>query len=205
MPVEFCCPQCGNRLRVGDAFAGQQAQCPVCAAIVAVPLTGATGYPAHSQGRGFGAEAHASDSVVPPNLPPGGASPQPTGPGKSPPPGFGPQPTSYPGYSTPPFVATPVLTVQQKREEGWGIAAFILGAFGLIAWCCPVLGFLVGILAIVFGGISVSKGGVTRGIIGIILGVICLVLSLVHLLIGAAIMSADPTWGWCSSDTVTLV
>ncbi|MGQ9503569.1 MAG: hypothetical protein ACUVQG_00760 [Thermogutta sp.] len=204
MPIEFSCPQCGNRLRVGDAFAGQQAQCPICAAIVAVPLTGAAGYATYSHGRGFGAEPQTSNNV-PPNLPPAGARPQPTGPGASPPPGFGPQPTSYAGYSTPPFVATPLSAVQQNGDEGWGIAATILGIFGLLAWCCPVLGFALGILAIIFGGIAVSKGGVTAGIIGIILGAICLILSLINLVISAALMSADLAWGCSSSDTVKLV
>lgn len=36
MPITFECP-CGTQLRVADEFAGQQAKCPACEAVVPVP------------------------------------------------------------------------------------------------------------------------------------------------------------------------
>jgi uncharacterized membrane protein len=38
MPVEFRCSQCGQLLRVPEETAGEQAQCPVCSAVVDVPV-----------------------------------------------------------------------------------------------------------------------------------------------------------------------
>jgi hypothetical protein len=36
MPIRFACP-CGNQLEVEDEYAGQQAQCPTCDAILEIP------------------------------------------------------------------------------------------------------------------------------------------------------------------------
>ncbi|HMF17232.1 MAG TPA: hypothetical protein VKE98_08500 [Gemmataceae bacterium] len=38
MPIDVTC-SCGKRLRVADEFAGQQGQCPVCGALLAIPAT----------------------------------------------------------------------------------------------------------------------------------------------------------------------
>jgi hypothetical protein len=37
MPIDFFCTQCGKRLRVADEYAGRNAQCPSCAALLTVP------------------------------------------------------------------------------------------------------------------------------------------------------------------------
>jgi hypothetical protein len=37
MPIDAICPGCQAKLRIGDEFAGQQARCPRCDAIYAVP------------------------------------------------------------------------------------------------------------------------------------------------------------------------
>ena len=79
----------------------------------------------------------------------------------------------------------------EKREEGWGGAALVLGLFGLIAWCCPIIGVVIGGLALVFGIVSLGKGGGPMAIIGLILGIICLVLSIFNALLGMALMLAD--------------
>ena len=37
MAIEFNCPQCGNRLRMPEETAGQQARCPQCSTVQVVP------------------------------------------------------------------------------------------------------------------------------------------------------------------------
>jgi hypothetical protein len=37
MPIDTTCPQCQAKLRIGDEYAGQQARCPRCDTIYAVP------------------------------------------------------------------------------------------------------------------------------------------------------------------------
>lgn len=37
MPIQFACPGCAQPIEVDDEFARQQAQCPYCHAVVAVP------------------------------------------------------------------------------------------------------------------------------------------------------------------------
>ena len=37
MPIELQCP-CGKRLRMNEEAAGQQGKCPVCGAILDIPL-----------------------------------------------------------------------------------------------------------------------------------------------------------------------
>ena len=37
MPIEFICPACQTKLRVGDEHAGKKAKCPHCGAIAQVP------------------------------------------------------------------------------------------------------------------------------------------------------------------------
>ncbi len=179
MAIEFYCSQCRNRLRVDDSAAGQQAQCPVCKAITTVPAVRVTGQAAEGHIPGIGPTA------VPP-MPTGmtgGHTPGPREPG--------PQAAGYHPYATPQYYGEPVARSTEKSAEGWGVTALILGLFGLIAWCCPIIGIIIGILAVIFGILSLGKGGGTQAIIGLILGIICLALSILNALLGMAMMMAD--------------
>jgi len=198
MPIEFYCSQCRNRLRVADSAAGKEAQCPVCGAIVAVPATGAAGYPPYTPGA-VGPKTSASGegiAPVPPMPPEALARPVPPGNAPGPPPGVGPQPAWY-GAQFTPYSATPVTSSEQGRQEGWGVASLILGLFGLLAWCCPLIGIVVGILAIIFGIMAIARGATALGIIGIILGALCLILSIINVIVGMAMMMAEPAFAWC--------
>jgi hypothetical protein len=96
------------------------------------------------------------------------------------------------------------MAAQQRREESWGVASLILGLFGLLAWCCPLIGIVVGILAIIFGIMAIARGGTALGIIGILLGALCLILSIINSILGMAMMMADPALAWYPFVTNTL-
>lgn len=194
MVIEFYCSQCRNRLRVADSVAGQQAQCPVCGTIVTVPgITVAGQMPDAAENIRPEPRVSGEGSTPIPPVPPAVMGRPTTGfGGGAPPPAYGPQPTDYNPYATPQYSGQPAVRTGERREEGWGVAALILGLFGLLAWCCPIIGVLVGFLAVVFGIIALVRGGVALGVIGIILGVICLALSVINAILGVATM-ADPT------------
>lgn len=189
MPIEFFCSQCRNRLRVEDSVAGRQAQCPVCGAIVVVPPAGVAGQPPYATGAvGAGTSTLGEGASPIPPIPPEATAL---------PPGYGPQPVWYNTHSAPQYSATPGSASAQTREEGWGVASLVLGLFGLLAWCCPLIGIVVGILAVIFGIIALGKGGTGLGIIGIILGALCLVLSIISMIVGMAMMLAEPALTRC--------
>jgi phage FluMu protein Com len=55
MPIQFRCTSCGKLLQTGDDTAGQQAQCPACGSVMAIPGAAA---------------APSGDVAAPPALPP---------------------------------------------------------------------------------------------------------------------------------------
>jgi len=71
------------------------------------------------------------------------------------------------------------------------VAALVLGLFGLIAWCCPLIGFPVGLLALIFGIIGAGRGGRGMAAAGIILGIITLVLSGINAFLGIMLQLAQ--------------
>lgn len=186
MAIEFYCSQCRNRLRVDDSAAGRQARCPVCNAIMIVPAVGVIQEPpgaVRSEFEGY-IPSVGPTPVSPP--PPGTMGGTTLGSGRP-----GPEPATYQPHVTPQHYGEVVGRSAEKREEGWGGAALVLGLFGLIAWCCPIIGVVIGGLALVFGIVSLGKGGGPMAIIGLILGIICLVLSIFNALLGMALMLAD--------------
>jgi len=173
----------------------------VCGTIVAVPGATVAGQMPDAA-EALSPEHRVSDlgpASVPPTPPGVVGRPTATFGGSAPPTAYGPQPAGYNPYASPQAFGEPGVRAGDRREEGWGIAAVILGVFGLLAWCCPIVGFLVGILAVVFGVMALGRGGVALGIIGIILGVICLILSILNAILGMAMMMADPTADFAAS------
>lgn len=61
--------------------------------------------------------------------------------------------------------------------DGKAIAAFVIGLVGLIAWCCPLIGFPLNITGIILGAISLKSQNPTARILAII-GIVLCVLSL---------------------------
>lgn len=76
MPIEFRCGQCGKLLRTPDDTAGKMAKCPECAAVVPIPIPGASAPPDSGAGGGF-------------------TTPPPAGPPSGGPPGMGPAVNPY--------------------------------------------------------------------------------------------------------------
>jgi hypothetical protein len=65
-----------------------------------------------------------------------------------------------------------------KPGGGKAIASFVLGVVGLLVWLVPILGLIVGILAVVFGTMSTKSGHRKLAISGVVLGGIAIALSL---------------------------
>lgn len=74
----------------------------------------------------------------------------------------------------------------QEEKKGMSIASLVLGCFGLVAWCLPLLGYPVTIAGLVLGIIGIKKGGKGLAIAGIILSAIFLICTLVNSILGAA-------------------
>lgn len=197
MPIEFLCPQCGSHLRVPFSAAGKKAQCPQCGAITPVPARSEVGAPPRvppqeprseepvappagenvrpednlGKGAFSGGENLGSDQQVFPEAAPSAIPITPV------------MQSPYPGYPPPGY--HPPSTVPPRMEDtGMSVAALVLGLFGLIAWCCPVIGFPVGLLALIFGIIGAGRGGRGMAAAGIVLGVIVLVLSGINAFLG---------------------
>jgi len=56
----------------------------------------------------------------------------------------------------------------------------ILGLIGLVAWLCPILGFIIGGLAIKYGNQAKEESGGDKGSAGVVLGWICVMLALLN-------------------------
>ncbi len=78
-----------------------------------------------------------------------------------------------------------VPDINKARKPGFGIAAFVLGIVGLLAWIIPIIGLPVGVIALVLGIIGLKKNSRGMSITGIILGSICLVLTIINSAMGA--------------------
>lgn len=172
MPIEFLCPQCGSHLRVPLSAAGKKAQCPQCGAITPVPVRSDVG-----ASPGVAPQEPRSEEAVPPGV---GDSARPeddkvkggVSGGESPSAGQQVFPEAapsaipitpamqspYPGYPPPGYYPPPTAPASSE-DTGMSVAALVLGLFGLIAWCCPLIGFPVGLLALIFGIIGAGRGG----------------------------------------------
>lgn len=182
MPIEFYCPNCRSRLRVPLSSAGKKAQCPQCSTITTVPIR---------------SEAPSAETAGPVRYEP---EPQTPGYGADQPPtaGFAPIPPAQPAPGQPVVIAPQMLTgypgqpgyappAPKKSGNGMSTAALVLGLIGLVGWCCPFVGIILGILAVIFGIIGAARGGGGMAIGGIVLGVIVILLSIVNAVLGVMI------------------
>ncbi len=202
MPIEFYCPQCGSHLRVPISAAGKKAECPQCGAITAVPSRSTAGVSrgvpsqephseeqvniergqttvpgenvqegAFSAGEGVGSGGHATMVGAPSAIPITPAMQSP-----------------YSGHPSPGYYPSALPSLE---DTGMSVAALILGLFGLIAWCCPIIGFSVGLLALIFGIIGAGRGGRGMAVAGIVLSIVTLVLSTINAILGIMLQLAE--------------
>jgi len=78
----------------------------------------------------------------------------------------------------------------EQPETNYSLAAIIIGGFGMIAWCIPILGIPTGLIAIFLGARSLRSKDRLKAIIAIIFGVTCVLLSVVNILVSAAVMKS---------------
>lgn len=77
-----------------------------------------------------------------------------------------------------------------EEKKGMSIASMVLGIVGLVAWCIPLFGYPVSILAIIFGVIGKKKGARGMAIAGIIMGAISLVITIINSILGAILYTS---------------
>lgn len=124
----------------------------------------------------------------PPSPPPGndpptyGQSPQPEG-GQ---PDYGQPQYGQPQYGQPqygqsqygqsPYGQPPGSPLEPTRSSGLAIAAMVLGILGIITFWVPVLGAVLGLVALILGIIAVRRqAGKGMAITGIVLGTLALI------------------------------
>lgn len=73
---------------------------------------------------------------------------------------------------------------QKTATNGYAVASLVLGCIGLIGWLLPIIGYIVGILAIVFGCISKKSNKNSMSTIGIVMAVVTLILSATNSILG---------------------
>ncbi len=99
------------------------------------------------------------------------------------------------GYDRPPLAQQPFPAPPATRQVihvhdagpqtmNYGQISIIFGGLGVVAWCVPLFGFPVGILAIVFGTLGM-KTAQNQALWGIVLGALCLTASAINAIIGA--------------------
>jgi hypothetical protein len=149
MPVEFRCPQCGKLLRTGDDSVGRQARCPECGTVSVVP-------------------AQTVGGETPPQTPVAeGGNP------------FGPPPVSDTEGSGNPYLSpqSPLQAAAPPPSNGKAIAALVLSLVGMIAWCCPLVGFPITILGLIFGILALREQRSTMAIIAVVLSSVGILLT----------------------------
>lgn len=93
---------------------------------------------------------------------------------------------AVPGLFAPGEPAEPRMSAHeagQTASRAMGIVSFMLGVLGLTAWCIPLFGFPVGMLAVFFGIRSRQSETRVFALIGLSLGILCLILSLAWLIL----------------------
>ncbi|RMG02909.1 MAG: hypothetical protein D6741_03040 [Planctomycetota bacterium] len=193
-------------MRCPDSAAGKKARCPACGTIVTIAEGGGGAVDAPSEPTVPVPPILSGGPPTPPTAAPGGPSPF-AGP-QTPSQASGPELPKFPpagqpagnaapaGYSTQPanpYAApqtTPAAPTRSERmgSEGWAIASFVLGLLGLLAWLCPIFGYVIGGCALGFGIMGRDSNQNVLAIIGIVLGSITLLLSLANSILGVILM-----------------
>lgn len=73
---------------------------------------------------------------------------------------------------------------KNETTNGYAVASLVLGCIGLVGWLLPIIGYIVGILAIVFGCISKKSRKNSMSTIGIVMAVVTLILSATNSILG---------------------
>lgn len=108
---------------------------------------------------------------------------------------MGPNPGGQNPYSAPSFSGPSYSPPPQPGVEGKAIAALIIGVVGLVAWCCPLIGFPLNIVGIVLGTQAMkspNSASKIMSIVGLVLCAISLVLTLGNAVAGVIIQMNNP-------------
>ena len=108
-----------------------------------------------------------------------------------------PNTTTEPAASASPLDAHASPVAETGERSGAAVAALVLGILGVLgAFLLPILGLILGVIAIVFGrqaraDIARSrKSGRAQAQAGFVLGVIAVIGSIVNMVIAAAIIAS---------------
>lgn len=113
----------------------------------------------------------------------------------TPPPGYPPPPPGYPGAPAYHPYGSPAGPHPMQRRNGIGVAALVVGIVSLLLCWFPVVGFILGVVALVFGIVGTRRTARReadnhgQAIAGLVLGVIA---ALVGILSTAVVVRAWP-------------
>jgi hypothetical protein len=130
MPIQFRCTRCERLLQTGDDTTGQQAQCPACGQVVAIPGTAISGTAAAAAPAGSGAPPPAPGEAV--------ELPWPEAPA-----------------AMPAFQAADLRTFAARRVAGPSIALIVLG---FLTIALQLLSVLVNIVQLGMAGAAGRHG-----------------------------------------------
>jgi hypothetical protein len=108
-----------------------------------------------------------------------------------------PKTTAEPAPSASPLDAHASPVAETSERSGAAVAALVLGILGVLgAFLLPLLGLILGVIAIVFGRQARSdiartrKSGRAQAQAGFVLGIIAVIGSFVNMMIAAAIIAS---------------
>ncbi len=184
-PTVATCPNCHQPVAAGAAFCGN---CGFNLAQAAAP-----GAPA--------AAPAPAPGIVPAPPAPGVGTPMPAAP---------PAPGSASVGVVPPTPGNPMvgtmppipgMPAAPHDASGKAIAALVLGVLGLVGWLVPIIGMILGILAIIFGTTSMHTRRRGLAIAGTIIAVPVILLSLGAWVYNAQQLHKNATTGSSSSQS----
>lgn len=191
------CSKCGLEVDAGAAFCGNCGQPVQQVATQPVAQGAAPMAPAApvlvSAPMGGAAVAQPFPTQNPANVAPAAPQPQPvmSGPGAA--------AAALPGQ------AYGLPAAYSRPGGGKAIASFVLGIIGLIGWLIPIVGVILGILALVFGTMTTKSSHRNLAIAGIVLGSITVLMSLGAFVYNVQQVAKDQATGTAySSSTASL-
>ena len=87
--------------------------------------------------------------------------------------------------NVPQYVNYPRTGPAQRPAGSHGLTSMVLGLVGLVAWCIPLIGFPISIMAIILGVQAMKGIDRSKAIAGVVLGSVCLLLSAGNGILGA--------------------
>jgi hypothetical protein len=91
-----------------------------------------------------------------------------------------------------PYAATgQPIAAPANDKAGLAIAALVVGIVGIPGGIClPILGYILGAVAIVLGSLGMKGSKKTLAVVGLILGIVTVVISLINSILGVLMFSS---------------